>query len=553
MRITKRAGLLLLAMVVLVAASSPALTGSWVYDDWTTATHPAQDDWDDLRRVFARDSSHYLRHEHNPWSFGVTYRPLSMASLIAVQALHPALPWLHHLVSLALHAAAALGLYATLRASADATSRAPIAIAATFALHPVTIEAYGWINGRSDVLAGAFLASFALLWARSAQSDRKPLTLFLTATMAAGAALSKEPAIVGVLALWAAALLPARGLPTRDQLRTTRGRSCAALFGLLVALGARSYVTAAHVSGAKRLFADDELGTRFVQTVALAIEHLLLPVPRSMLALSYELALPVRTADWLAFGLLCGALALAAARQRFRVVALGLGAMVCLLPVLPVRHLFWLGFDRYLYIPILLLAVACNSLPLRDPRPSRVSTTAAAALGLTVLAASSFFSARYYESQTAWLKSLITTRPDDPSGYLLSALLFLDNKDTARAATILTATPRENLPPPHSHELVTLLQELGRDAEAVEVSLRSYDRYPHVGLVLLDAFTARCTQRQFDDVLRIGHELARDHPHQCLAARDSLVEWRSRPAVTAPLAQQIDAVLAQLQCSKVQR
>ena len=53
----RAARLWLLAAMVLLLASSPALVGTWVYDDWGTAELDSMDDVEDLLAVFQRDSS----------------------------------------------------------------------------------------------------------------------------------------------------------------------------------------------------------------------------------------------------------------------------------------------------------------------------------------------------------------------------------------------------------------------------------------------------------------------------------------------------------------
>jgi hypothetical protein len=85
-----------------------------------------------------------------------------MFTLLASHALVPR-PWLHHAVSWGLHVATAASLYVLLlrRVSNHGwrhADGAAFVLAALFLLHPVTAEAYVWINGRSDLLAGFWLA-----------------------------------------------------------------------------------------------------------------------------------------------------------------------------------------------------------------------------------------------------------------------------------------------------------------------------------------------------------------------------------------------------------
>jgi hypothetical protein len=91
--------------VAVLVVSFPAWTGSWIYDDWSMSRNPLMDDAGDLWRVFSRSSTDYLGWTPGREVAGSTYRPLSMFSLIAVQALFGRTPLPHHLLSVAMHLA----------------------------------------------------------------------------------------------------------------------------------------------------------------------------------------------------------------------------------------------------------------------------------------------------------------------------------------------------------------------------------------------------------------------------------------------------------------
>lgn len=542
-----RAGLLIAAVVI---ACAPALNGTWVYDDWATAEHPAQDDWHDLRAVLGRDSSAYM-FGSSVSPLGVTYRPLSMASLIAVRAAAPQASWPHHLVSLALHLACALGLCAAVaRLRGVSGSPVPWLLAGVFALHPVTIEAYAWINGRSDVLAGAWLAALAcsLPWDGGPARARR---VAMSAVGAAAAILSKEPAIAGVLALCAAALLPERG-----GLRRTRFSAAlpvaAALGGASAALLARALVTQGRISGAQVLFSDPELLPAYASSLALALEHLVLPLPRSMLCLAFELG-HARALDWIVLAGL-GALVVAlVARGRLRPAVLIGGALVSLLPVLAVRQLVWLGFDRYLYLPLFLLCLACA-----DLRVARLSSGArrlalrASFACLPLLGAASFVSARAYASQSAWLASLVASRPDDPSGYIMAAAWFLRRHDIARAREAVRRAPRSGLPPPLSHDLAEQLLRVGLRDEALALVDDTLRAHPRAAIARFDGLIARTLQGRFDEAYALARSLATE-PAMCAPARAWLAGWLTRSDLPAGERPELERLLDELHCPEVRR
>lgn len=539
------------ALLVCVGlASSPAWTGGFVYDDWGTARSGKQDGLDDLLAVFERDSSDYIENRNGRWPFGVTYRPLSMLSLIAVQATRPA-PWLHHLVSLALHAVCVLGLYLALRRMRGRTSFdvESALLSAAFALHPVTIEAYGWINGRSDVLAGAFLMGLACQLPFRAEASPWR-NLVGVAVCAAGAALSKEPAVVACLSLLALPLLPPRGGLAWARLRAAAPASCAGLCGLCVALGARAVVVRGHPSGAGALLSDRELPAAYAGALRLAIEHVLLPLPRAMLSLAFELTTPRTALDFaLLAAVLLGLVALVR-RRRLRTLCLVAGALACILPVLGVRHMFWLGFDRYLYIPLLLLTLAAGTSldPARSEASSRPLTRGLVFAALTALGVSSFVTARGYHSQEAWLHSLMHSRPDDPSGWAMAADWYARENDSKRARAYALGAPREGVPPPISHDLAELMIALGERRAAVQLMEQTYRAFPERAPARFDALVARGMQGRFDEAYALARSLQSDALF-CTAARDWIADWLNQPDLPAAERPRVQKLVASLRCS----
>jgi hypothetical protein len=532
-------------VAVTLVVSSPALAGTWVYDDWGTAGLASMKDFDDLLAVFGRDSSAYVLKK-NAWALGVTYRPLSMATLIAAQAALPTAPWLHHLISWALHVACVFGLYvAASRLRSSPGSVVPGLLAALFALHPVTIEAYGWINGRSDVLAGAFIMGLAcaLPFGREGSS---PLRVLASFAAAAGAALSKEPALAAVAALLLAALLPAHGWPTRAQLRGAAATVLAGTLGAVVALVARGVVTQGRVSGVARLFSDSFLPS-YARVVSLAIEHIILPLPRAMLSLAFELAPPVRPAEWLALATVCAGLISTLWMRKLRMFVLLAGALISLLPVLPVGKFVWLGFDRYLYLPLLLVCLAGADIQATLAADRLLVWYRVWFVCLLLLGISSFLSARAYANQDAWLASLIAARPDDASGYIVAAVFFESQGYPERAKQAVQLAPRTNLPPPLSHDLASKLLRFGQRREAVDLLEETFRRYPNSAFATFDAMIARTIQGRLDDVTVLAARLRQD-PVFCPAAREWLHEWVATQSRSEGESRRIRAIIERLGC-----
>lgn len=544
---------LLAILLVSALASLPALLGSWVYDDWVTATHEAQQHWHDLAQVFARDSSAYMVNRASLAPFGVTYRPLSMASLIAVQAVAPDSPLLHHALSLLLHLACVTALYAAcLRVAPHAGRHFALLLAAIFALHPVNLEAYGWINGRSDVLAGAFAAALAVsLFGPAPQARRGPV---LAALCAAGAVFSKEPAVVAVGTLALSAVLAPRGV---RLVRARLADALGALAGAVAALVVRAWVTRHAASGAALLLADREVLGAYAGVLRLALEHLLLPLPRAMLCLSYELESGPRPLDFLVLIGAAAGVTWLIARRELRAAFLFGGALFSLLPVLPVRNLVWLGFDRYLYMPAILAllglasvfearraeSLACTS---NLACTSRLGRLAQATL-LALLAGASFVTAQAYRDQGAWLTALIHRRPDDPSGYIKAAEWYLGRGDRERAQQAALSAPRRGHSPALSHELAVLLLRFERAPEAFELIDATLSRHPRSSLAAFDALMADVLRGRFNALPALLPRLTGD-PVLCPAARAWLQTFLEQADLPVDARKRCAPVLDELRC-----
>ncbi|MFN0009622.1 MAG: tetratricopeptide repeat protein [Planctomycetota bacterium] len=93
------------------------------------------------------------------WAFttfhAANWHPLTWLSLMLDVELFGADPGAHHAVSLAIHAAGAVILFAALRRMTASLWPSAL-VAALFALHPLHVESVAWISERKDVLCGLF-------------------------------------------------------------------------------------------------------------------------------------------------------------------------------------------------------------------------------------------------------------------------------------------------------------------------------------------------------------------------------------------------------------
>jgi len=304
-----------------------------------------------LRHLF---SLHGLPHEE-------LYIPLTYLSHLVTGTLAGGQPWGDHLGNVLLHLANTLLAFALLRRLSVRPWPAAGAVA-LFALHPVAVEAVAWCMGRKDLLATCFslLTGHAFLSWRAAPRPRRAALLAL----AFGAALLAKPTV---------APLPVV-LLLLDSLAERRLRRAALLALLpLLALAAGAFLLHRYLAVPAPPQATG--GLAIAQTLWTVREwtwRLLLaqpvipyyPRPTAGPAALLFASLPVLL-GWLA---VAGLLLWRRLRWPLATVA---GAALFALPTLTVvwsSRSFTTG-DRYLYLPLLLLAAAAVPLLARLTHP----------------------------------------------------------------------------------------------------------------------------------------------------------------------------------------
>ena len=499
-----------LALAILVTgASAPALVGSWVYDDRLMVGHPMLDGIEDVGTAFARSSDDYqARDRTGPFiAQGTTYRPLPMISFILVNATVGPRPFAHHLVSLLLHLAAV-----ALLCRLAAASWAALAGVAVFALHPAMGEAYLWINGRSDVMAGAFLAAtFVALGAVPGRLRAASLFLLLV-----GGALSKETFVVAA----AAAIVAA---PTARRWRVLAKD----LVILAVAYAAVLVLRAAAGGTVASTLPSVSLGAllgRAPRLLALAVETLVVPFPRPMRFLAWEMSRPLDMPTVLAAVLPVLVLVFLLIRRNARAAILVVGAVCTLLPTALVADSFWLGFDRYLYLPAILLFAA--ALPwLRARR-----WWAWCLLPPALLAVPLYATARQYRSHRTFAAALVDARPKDPSGYLIAALDSVARGDRAEAAAVMRELPEPTRIPAVAHHAARIYLSIGDQAAAATLVEKAAAEHADSPNLRFDLFGLRGAQHRWGEAAALARELSVD-PARRRAVAEVIDGWLASGAV----------------------
>lgn len=185
----------LLAITFLAFANS--LRGEFVYDDRVQILNNSKiKDVSNIPSMFTQSVWQFL-NEKNPEAVGPYYRPLFNVALIIGYQLFEFQTFGWHLISILLHLAVVMLLYALARRWGLRTETAAAA-ALLFGVHPVHSESVAWVAALPDPMATVFILSSLLLYERYFHSERRagPLTLILSVALAFMALLSKEVAII---------------------------------------------------------------------------------------------------------------------------------------------------------------------------------------------------------------------------------------------------------------------------------------------------------------------------------------------------------------------
>jgi tetratricopeptide (TPR) repeat protein len=301
------------------------------------------------------------------WAFSTmhaaNWHPLTWLSHMLDAQLFGLRPGLHHLTSLALHAANATLLFLALRAMTGALWP-PAVVAALFAVHPLHVESVAWIAERKDVLSTLFWMLALLAWVRYARRPSAGRYLAAAALFALGL-LAKPMLVTLPLALL---LLDAWPLGRMGP-GVPRPRRAAALLlekaPLLALSAASSAVTVVAQRSGNAVISTwlVPVSSRVANALASWLRYAQKMFWPSGLGLFYPLAWKNPPA-WKIAGaaLALGALTAAVLRLWSRRPWLAVGWLWYLGTLVPVIGLVQVGMqgmaDRYTYVPLVGLFVA---------------------------------------------------------------------------------------------------------------------------------------------------------------------------------------------------
>ncbi len=298
------------------------------------------------------------------WAFttgtAANWHPLTWLSHMLDWQLFGAEAGRHHLVSVLIHTATVLLLFALFNRMTGSVYRSAF-VAFSFALHPLHVESVAWASERKDVLSGLFW--FLTLWAYLNYIDRPAVGRYLVMALAFACGLMSKPMIVTLplvallLDVWPLKRFGRRAILEKIPLAAMAIASAIITF-LVQQRG-----------GAVAAFDQVPLGLRIENAVLAYFMYLLKFVWPSNLAVFY----PYPDLNWWKVALAAAAIVAITIGVRRRPYLL-IGWLWFLITLAPVIGIIQVGVqdraDRYTYIPLIGLAImlawgAAEFLPVR--------------------------------------------------------------------------------------------------------------------------------------------------------------------------------------------
>lgn len=459
--------------LVLVAVSLMTtwvgLAGSWVGDDWHMVGNYLYGDWAELGAVFQRNAAYYLFTDDKVGP----YRPVTMLTLLATHLLAPE-PWLHHLVSWILHAVTALLLFGVLRQVLSRSEHASVGepdtisafLAGIFFLNPVHVEAYVWINGRSDLLGGFWLVALAFLLHKTlSESSARLGSVLVIGLVGFLGASSKLPFVIAAGAVWLA-----WAIRDRSPLRAIYGAALAGGVGVHLVLRSIFAPFRGQLGTSGSILLEQDVWLTLPKLFGRGLTALMVLRAEAMQSLSWILFGPWSLLAWIGFALIALILVVLVRRRAWTSLVYFVGAFLTLAPVVVVSRSFWMGFDRYLYMPsiLLMLAVAQAAAGRRVavPKHQRAGRAAFGVAFLFLAAVGTSDASRAYANQEAFDRALLRDHADDPTIHYYFARAADRSGDTAGLREHLSAMPSPPWPRPIIAPTYELAAKVSDNAKA---------------------------------------------------------------------------------------
>ena len=387
--------------------------------------------------------------------------------------------WLHgwdagdHLVtSLALHTAASVLLLGALVSLTGARARSAL-VAALFAIHPLHVETVAWIAERKGVLSGVFFA--ATLWAYAAWVKRPSGIRYAGVLGALALALLSKPTTVTLPCV----LLLLDYWPLR-RLDAAAWREKVPMFGFVLAVSVVTFLVQ-HREGAMSYGVGIPTAELVANAVAACASYLSQAFWPADLAALYPFPLGQPRTGEVAIGaaVLLGGTAVSFALRRSRPYLLvgWLWFLGMLVPTLGLIQVGWQAHaDRYMYLPLIGLSIACVWAGADLARHFRVERLAAgaAALAVCALAVASWHQSHVWRDGRSLWSRVLAVSPGNEIGLVGLASVEVNLGGFAEAEALFEEAYARNpaFAAPYRVEFLlhraAVLAKRGSDAQALE-------------------------------------------------------------------------------------
>ncbi|HZI16731.1 MAG TPA: tetratricopeptide repeat protein [Myxococcus sp.] len=486
-RLRRRAVLLPLLLVALAYAN--ALRGGFVWDDRSLIEEQ------EVVRTLAPLSDYFTRmFWSDPMSVSSGYyRPLVTLGYAVEYALWDGSAEGFHLTNLLLHLVAVAWVFLLCR-RAGASPLAAAVGASAFGLFPRLTESVAWISGRTDVMASAFALGALLVY----RADR-PSRRWGAAGLVLLGLLCKEVAVSVVLGL---AVLEASAVRAKERRPAQAARNLAPVAVALLVYGAlRLNALRSDVRELDAATAGLPLAERATAALA-ALAHyavMLVDALRPRLQIGVLGEHPVA---WVLLGVaVLAAAGFAAWRWGGRLSPLGraalaasAGALALVLHLVPL-NLHTLASDRFLYVPVAMLAVALAAPIERATRARPRAAVALSSLALLAFAGATHLRNRdWVDEVRLWRAAERRSGPEDAFVQQQLGSLYMDAHRYEEALEYLRRSVRREsrlTGIKAYNNLALCLTKLGRHGEAISLfqdMVRQQPRYRRAHLNLAMAY-----------------------------------------------------------------
>jgi len=372
---------------------------------------------------------------------GYYYRPLVEFSFWLDNLLWGMEPAVMHLENILLHCVNSLLVFvlACKLSIGNRTGLIPLLAALLFAVHPVNVEAVGWIAGRTDPLLALFVLSATFFWLRWLDTPRWQ-DMAATFALLGAALLSKETALVFGAAIALLAMTKPGATTVRQRLTAVGILAGPVLLLVLYALIFRSgssglsrFLSSTHLHPGQALW-DGLIALGFYS------KKLFFPFP-----LNYAIH-EVKPAYGLAGVVLIPLAWWGVRRQRLAGLLFVSSALFILPAVLvAVKQVAWTLFaERYLYLPAAFFVLGISVvISVYWDKQKNILVPVALCL-IVFFAGASFQRALQWSDKLAFFQDAVTKSPGFGSvHYSLGGLLF-QNGDIQQAADAFATADRLN-------------------------------------------------------------------------------------------------------------